>query len=91
MNTVCVYPYTCTYINAVCHTSTQGFRTKNRDLMRQDIIDVLRTSHMDMVRALIGLPPYAVHRWHMAYHKVVSTFAFKSVTRQNNLINLFYD
>jgi hypothetical protein len=57
--------------------SVQGFRTKNRDLMRQDIIDVLRTSHMDLVRALIGLPPYAVHRWHMAYHKVVSTFAFK--------------
>ena len=64
------------YINAVFF---KGFRTKNRDLMRQDIIDVLRTSHMDLVRALIGLPPYAVHRWHMAYHKVVSTFAFKLV------------
>ena len=47
--------------------------------MRQDIIDVLRTSRMDLVRALIGLPPYAVHRWHMAYRKVVSTFAFKLV------------
>ena len=47
--------------------------------MRQDIIDVLRTSRMDLVRALIGLPPYAVQRWHMAYHKVVSTFAFKLV------------
>ena len=64
--------------------SFQGFRTKNRDLMRQDIIDVLRTSHMDLVRALIGLPPYAVHRWHMAYRKVVSTFAFKLVGCRNN-------
>ena len=52
--------------------------------MRQDIIDVLRTSHMDLVRALIGLPPYAVHRWHMAYHKVVSTFAFKLVSEQSD-------
>ena len=34
---------------------------------------------MDLVRALIGLPPYAVHRWHMAYRKVISTFAFKLV------------
>ena len=67
------------HAHAMCLCSlVQGFREKNRDLMRQDIIDVLRTSHMDLVRALIGLPPYAVHRWHMAYLKIIATFAFRS-------------
>ncbi len=45
--------------------------------MRQDIVDVLKTSHMDLVRALIGLPPYAIHRWHSAYLKVVAGLAFR--------------
>jgi myosin-9 len=57
--------------------SVKGFRTKNRDLMRQDIIDVLRTSHSDLVRALIGLPPLAVHRWHLAFRTIVASFTFK--------------
>ena len=35
-------------------TTMQGFREKNRDLMRQDVVDVLKTSKMDLVRALIG-------------------------------------
>ena len=45
--------------------------------MRQDIVNVLKTSHMDLVRALIGLPPYAVHRWHMGYLKMLAMFAFR--------------
>ena len=57
----------------------QGFRTKNRDLMRQDIIDVLRTSHSDLVRALIGLPPLAVHRWHLAFRTIIASSTFKLV------------
>lgn len=64
----CMCPY-CSYL--------QDFRAKNRDLMRHDIVDVLKTSKMDLVRALIGLPPYAVHRWHSAYLKVMAGFAFK--------------
>ena len=85
-----MYIYTILYIHVLYSTSVyepslnQGFREKNRDLMRQDIIDVLRTSHMDLVRALIGLPPYAVHRWHMAFLKVTTTFAFKSVTQYHH-------
>ena len=50
---------------------------KNRDLMRQDIIDVLKTSRMDLVRALIGQPPYARYCWRMAYVKMMATFAFR--------------
>ena len=60
----------------------QGFRGKNRDLMRQDIVDVLKTSRMDLVRAMIGLSPYAVHRWHTAYLKVVAGIAFRYVVSQ---------
>lgn len=47
--------------------------------MRQDIVDVLKTSHLDLVRALIGLPPYAVHLWHSAYIKIMAGFAFRCV------------
>lgn len=55
----------------------QGFREKNRDLLRSDIVNVLQASRMDLVRALIGLPPYTVYRWHMAYLKVMAVFAFR--------------
>ena len=55
----------------------QGFREKNRDLLRSDIVNVLQASRMDLVRALIGLPPYTVYRWHMAYLKVMAAFAFR--------------
>ena len=83
--------HTVLYSTSVYEPSlNQGFREKNRDLMRQDIIDVLRTSHMDLVRALIGLPPYAVHRWHMAFLKVTTTFAFKSVTQYHHLLIIFF-
>lgn len=60
----------------------QGFREKNRDLMRQDIIDVLKTSHMDLVRALIGQLTYAVRCWRMAHLKIMAAFAFRLVVRK---------
>ena len=45
------------------HThTTKGFREKNTDLMRQDIVDVLKTSKQNLVRALIGLPSVAAAR-----------------------------
>ncbi len=56
--------------------------------MRQDIVDVLKTSHMDLVRALIGLPPYAIHRWHSAYLKVVAGLAFRYMVYHGNVLLL---
>ncbi len=56
--------------------------------MRQDIVDVLKTSHMDLVRALIGLPPYAVHRWHSAYLKIVAGLAFRYMVYHGNMLLL---
>ena len=70
------HTHTCTHSHTYMYVQ-QGFREKNRDLLRQDVVDVLKTSKMDLVRALIGLPPYAAHRWHMAYLKVRSAFAFR--------------
>lgn len=65
------------YIVSVVTVVMQGFREKNRDLMRQDIVDVLKTSRMDLVRALIGQPSYAVQCWHMAHLKLMAAFAFR--------------
>ena len=45
--------------------------------MRQDIVDVLKTSHMDLVRALIGQPPFAC--WRMAHLKLKAVFLFRYI------------
>ena len=45
------------------------------------MIDVLATSKMDLVRTLIGLPPYAVHRWRTAMTTVMATLFFRSAGR----------
>ena len=45
--------------------------------MRQDIVDVLKTSRMDLVRALIGQPPFAVRCWYMAHLKLGAVAAFR--------------
>ena len=50
--------------------------------MRQDVLDVLATSRMDLVRALIGLPPYAVKRWHLAINTVLAVTYFGSTVRR---------
>lgn len=52
--------------------------------MRQDVVDVLATSRMDLVRALIGLPPFAVHRWRIATKAVLAMIFFKSVSQQES-------
>ena len=59
----------------VLFCGTQGFREKNSEVMRQDIVDVLTTSKADLVRAMIGLPSYAIHRWHMAFLKYQAVMA----------------
>ncbi len=67
--------------------SLQGFLEKNRDLMRQDVLDVLATSRMDLVRGLIGLPPYAVKRWHLAINTVLAVTCFGSTLRHKQRQN----
>lgn len=38
-------------------------REKNLDLMRQDIVSVLKNSSLAFVRELVGVDPVAVFRW----------------------------
>uniref|UniRef100_T1JDE0 Unconventional myosin-IXb n=1 Tax=Strigamia maritima TaxID=126957 RepID=T1JDE0_STRMM len=41
----------------------KDFREKNLDLMRPDIVSVLKNSNMAFVRELVGADPVAVFRW----------------------------
>ena len=47
--------------------------------MRQDIVDVLKTSHMDLARALICQPPFALHCWRMAHLELKAVFLFRYI------------
>ncbi|VDM37297.1 unnamed protein product [Toxocara canis] len=42
-----------------------GFREKNKDLMRQDVLMVLKNSRSAFVRELVGDDPVAVFRWNV--------------------------
>ena len=50
--------------------------------MRQDVVDVLKTSRMDLVRSLIGLSPYAIHRWRIAIQQILAILAFKDAGKR---------
>ena len=47
--------------------------------MRQYIVDVLKTSHMDLARSLIGQPLFALHCWCMAHLKLKAVFLFRYI------------
>ena len=57
-------------------SSLQDFRDKNTDLMRQDIVTVLKNSNQAFVRELVGIDPVAVFRWAIvrAYFRGVQAF-----------------
>ena len=63
------------------HTQLKGFREKNTDLMRQDIVDMLKTSKQNLVRALIGLPSVAVTRWGHVRTLLLATAIFREAGR----------
>ena len=63
------------------HTPLKGFREKNTDLMRQDIVDVLKTSKQNLVRALIGLPSVAAARWGRVRTLLLATAIFREAGR----------
>ncbi|XP_031570489.1 unconventional myosin-IXa-like [Actinia tenebrosa] len=53
-----------------------GFLDKNRDLMRPDILSILKSSNLKFIRELIGADPMAVYRWSVlrAFFKAVHAF-----------------
>jgi len=53
-------------------------REKNLDLMRQDIVGVLKNSSMAFVRELVGADPVAVFRWAIIRAFFRGYFAFRN-------------
>lgn len=53
-------------------------REKNMDLMRQDIVSVLKNSSMAFVRELVGADPVAVFRWAILRAFFRGYFAFRT-------------
>lgn len=53
------------------------FREKNSDLMRPDIVGVLKSSSLTFVRELVGTDPLAMFRWQIlrAFFKAYSIFS----------------
>lgn len=58
-------------------------REKNLDLMRQDIVSVLKNSSMAFVRELVGADPVAVFRWAIVRAFFRSYFAFHDAGRKH--------
>ncbi|XP_031335127.1 unconventional myosin-IXa-like isoform X2 [Photinus pyralis] len=58
-------------------------REKNLDLMRQDIVSVLKNSSMAFVRELVGADPVAVFRWAIVRAFFRAYFAFHEAGRKH--------
>lgn len=58
-------------------------REKNLDLMRQDIVGVLKNSSMAFVRELVGADPVAVFRWAIVRAFFRAHFAFHEAGRRH--------
>ena len=58
-------------------------REKNLDLMRQDIVSVLKNSSMAFVRELVGADPVAVFRWAIVRALFRSYFALRAAGRKH--------
>ncbi|XP_056644974.1 unconventional myosin-IXa-like isoform X3 [Diorhabda sublineata] len=58
-------------------------REKNLDLMRQDIVGVLKNSSMAFVRELVGADPVAVFRWAIVRAFFRAYFAFHEAGRKH--------
>lgn len=54
-----------------------GFREKNKDLMRQDVLNALKSSRSSLMKTLLGMDPVAVHRWNVVRSMFRAMNAFK--------------
>ncbi|VDM63316.1 unnamed protein product [Angiostrongylus costaricensis] len=59
-----------------------GFREKNKDLMRQDVLNTLKTSRCALLKAILGDDPVAVYRWSFARTVFRAIQAFKQSGRK---------
>ncbi|KAA0202003.1 hypothetical protein HAZT_HAZT009678, partial [Hyalella azteca] len=63
-----------------------GIREKNLDLMRPEVITVLKHSQYSVVRELAGADPVAVYRWAIlrAFFRAVNAFRDTTIKNDNN-------
>ncbi|KAK6730480.1 hypothetical protein RB195_007130 [Necator americanus] len=54
-----------------------GFREKNKDLMRQDVLNTLKTSKCALMKAVLASDPVAVYRWSLVRTVFRAMQAFK--------------
>lgn len=66
-----------------CQLQVSEMREKNLDLMRQDIVSVLKNSSMAFVRELVGADPVAVFRWAILRAFFRAYFAFNEAGIQH--------
>nr|ACI49219.1 hypothetical protein Csp3_JD05.004 [Caenorhabditis angaria] len=59
-----------------------GFREKNKDLMRQDVLNALKSSRSSVMKTLLGIDPVAVHRWNVLRSVFRAMNAFKQSARR---------
>ncbi|XP_034833459.1 unconventional myosin-IXa-like isoform X2 [Maniola hyperantus] len=62
-----------------------AMREKNLDLMRQDIVSVLKNSSLAFVRELVGVDPVAVFRWAIVRAFFRGYFAFQEAGRRHRV------
>ncbi|KAM3965597.1 unconventional myosin-IXb [Aphomia sociella] len=62
-----------------------AMREKNLDLMRQDIVSVLKNSSLAFVRELVGVDPVAVFRWAIVRAFFRGYFAFMEAGRRHRV------
>uniref|UniRef100_A0A8R1DFX9 Uncharacterized protein n=1 Tax=Caenorhabditis japonica TaxID=281687 RepID=A0A8R1DFX9_CAEJA len=59
-----------------------GFREKNKDLMRLDVLNALKSSTSSVMKTLLGIDPVAVHRWNVVRSVFRAMNAFKQSARK---------
>ncbi|CAD6184254.1 unnamed protein product [Caenorhabditis auriculariae] len=59
-----------------------GFREKNKDLMRQDVLNALKSSRNALMKTMLGLDAVAVHRWNVVRSVFRAMNAFKQSARR---------
>ncbi|GBP31606.1 Unconventional myosin-IXa [Eumeta japonica] len=72
------------YAGKVKYQAT-NMREKNLDLMRQDIVSVLKNSSLAFVRELVGVDPVAVFRWAIVRAFFRGYFAFLEAGRKHRV------
>ncbi|RWS29857.1 unconventional myosin-IXa-like isoform X2 [Leptotrombidium deliense] len=63
----------------------KDFREKNMDLMRPDIVSLLKSSSSSFVRELVGSDPLAIFRWQILKAFFKAYFVFTKLREQSKL------